>query len=96
MKGDPMTKAELIEEMANKATITKDQAAKALESLLEGIQGTLKKKNGKVNLVGFGSFNKIHQKSRNGRNPATGEKIEIPARSVIKFKPGKKLKEAIQ
>ena len=91
-----MTKAELVEEMANKATITKDQAENALESLLEGIQGTLKKKNGKVSLVGFGSFYKVHQKSRKGRNPATGEQIKIPARSVIKFKPGKKLKEAIQ
>jgi len=91
-----MTKVEFIEKMANTAKITKDQAGKAFESLLEGIQVTLKQKNGKVSLVGFGSFYKVHRKSRQGRNPATGEQIEIPARNVIKFKPGKKLKEAIR
>ena len=90
-----MTKAELIERMAEDAEITKVQASKALNSFMENVVATLKKKDGKVTLVGFGTFSKIRRKARKGRNPRTGEPIKIKASNVVKFKPGKKLKEAV-
>ncbi len=90
-----MTKAELIEQMAEDAGISKVQAAKSLNSFMENVINTLKKKEGKVTLVGFGTFHKIKRKARKGRNPQTGEAIKIKASNVVKFKPGKKLKEGI-
>ncbi len=90
-----MTKAELIERMAEDAEITKVQASKALNSFMENVIATLKKKDGKVTLVGFGTFSKIRRKARKGRNPRTGEPIKIKASNVVKFKPGKKLREAV-
>ena len=90
-----MTKAELIEQMAEDAEITKVQASKALNSFMENVIATLKKKDGKVTLVGFGTFSKIRRKARKGRNPRTGEPIKIKASNVVKFKPGKKLREAV-
>jgi DNA-binding protein HU-beta len=66
-----------------------------LESFIAGVTKALKKKNGKVTLVGFGTFQKTRRKARKGRNPQTGEQIKIKARNVVKFKPGKKLKDAI-
>ncbi len=90
-----MTKAELIERMADDAEITKVQASKALNSFMENVIATLKKKDGKVTLVGFGTFSKIRRKARKGRNPRTGEPIKIKASNVVKFKPGKKLREAV-
>ena len=90
-----MTKAELVEKMANDAKISKVAAAAALSSFMEGIAKALKKKDGKVTLVGFGTFSKIRRKARKGRNPQTGAAIKIKASNVVKFKPGKKLKESI-
>lgn len=90
-----MTKTDLVDQMAQEAGISKVAAGAALESLIDGITKTLKKKNGKVTLVGFGTFSKSHRKARNGRNPQTGETIKIKAGNVVKFKAGKKLKEAI-
>lgn len=90
-----MTKAELIEQMANDAELSKTAAGAALESLMEGITKALKKKDGKVTLTGFGTFSKSRRKARKGRNPQTGETIKIKARNVVKFKAGKKLKEAV-
>jgi DNA-binding protein HU-beta len=90
-----MTKAELIEKIANDADITKVAASTALQSFLEGVTKALKKKDGKVTLVGFGTFSKVHRKARKGRNPQTGETIKIKARNAVKFKAGKKLKDAI-
>jgi DNA-binding protein HU-beta len=87
-----MTKAELVEAMAKDAGISKVAAAKALESFMGGVIKTLKKKDGKVTLVGFGTFTKVNRKARTGRNPQTGAPIKIKARSVVKFKPGKELK----
>ena len=55
----------------------------------------LKKKSGKVTLVGFGTFQKVRRKARKGRNPQTGEAIKIKATNVVKFRPGKKLRDAI-
>ncbi|MBW1835785.1 MAG: HU family DNA-binding protein [Deltaproteobacteria bacterium] len=90
-----MTKAELVEKMANDAGISKVAASAALSSFMEGIAKALKKKDGKVTLVGFGTFSKIRRKARKGRNPQTGAAIKIKASNVVKFKPGKKLKESV-
>ena len=90
-----MTKADLVEKMAKDAGISKVAAAAALNSFTEGVTKALKKKDGKVTLVGFGTFSKVRRKARKGRNPQTGETIKIKATNVVKFKVGKKLKEAI-
>ncbi len=90
-----MTKAELVEKMAKDAKITKVAAAAALESFTASVTKALKKKDGKVTLVGFGTFQKTRRKARKGRNPQTGAVIKIKARNAVKFKPGKKLREAI-
>jgi DNA-binding protein HU-beta len=87
-----MTKAELVEAMAKEAGISKVAAANALKAFMDGVIKTLKKKDGKVTLVGFGTFTKVNRKARTGRNPQTGAPIKIKARSVVKFKPGKELK----
>jgi len=90
-----MTKAELIEKMASDAGITKVAAGDALDSFFTNVTKSLKKKDGKVTLVGFGTFEKVRRKARKGRNPQTGEAIKIKASNSVKFKPGKKLKEAV-
>ncbi len=90
-----MTKAELVEKMSQDAGITKVAAAAALDSFTTNVTKALKKKNGKVTLVGFGTFAKIRRKARKGRNPQTGEQIKIKAANVVKFRPGKKLKDAV-
>lgn len=90
-----MTKAELIEKMAKDAGISKAAATEALNAFTDGITKALKKKDGKVTLVGFGTFQKVRRKARKGRNPQTGEAIKIKASNVVKFKPGKKLKDAV-
>ena len=90
-----MTKAEMIEEMAKDAEISKAAATAALDSFINNITKTLKKKDGKITLVGFGTFSKSHRKARIGRNPQTGAELKIKATNVVKFKPGKKLKDAV-
>lgn len=90
-----MTKSELIEVMANDAKISKVAAGAALDSFITNITKALKKKDGKVTLVGFGTFAKVRRKARKGRNPQTGEPIKIKARNAVTFKAGKKLKDAI-
>ena len=90
-----MTKAELVEKAAKDAKISKVAAAAALNSFMDGVTKALKKRNGKVTLVGFGTFSKVRRKARKGRNPQTGEPIKIKASNVVKFSPGKKLKSAV-
>jgi DNA-binding protein HU-beta len=90
-----MTKADLIEAMAKDAGITKVAAGAALDSFIDGIVKNLKKKEGKVTLVGFGTFSKGRRKARKGRNPQTGAEIKLKASPVVKFKAGKKLKDAV-
>ena len=89
-----MTKEELVAKTAKDASITKTQAASALKSILSSIQRALAKGD-KVSLVGFGTFSVAKRAARNGRNPATGKAIKIPATKVPKFKAGKKLKDAV-
>ena len=90
-----MTKAELVEKMAKDAGISKVAAQTALNSFMDCVTKSLKKKDGKVTLVGFGTFSKVRRKARKGRNPQTGEPIKIKASNVVKFKPGKKLRDSI-
>ncbi len=90
-----MTKAELVEKMAKDAGISKVAANAALNSFTATVTKALKKKDGKVTLVGFGTFSKSRRKARKGRNPQTGAPIKIKASNVAKFKAGKKLKDAI-
>jgi DNA-binding protein HU-beta len=90
-----MTKAELIEKMAKDAKITKVAAGAALESFMSNVTKALKKRNGKVTLVGFGTFKKVYRKTRKGRNPQTGKQIKIKGRNVVKFKAGKTLQSKI-
>ena len=90
-----MTKAELVEKMAKDAGISKAAANKALNSFVDSVKKALKKKDGKITLTGFGTFSKVRRKARTGINPQTGKKIKIKARNVVKFKPGKALKDAI-
>jgi DNA-binding protein HU-beta len=90
-----MTKAELIEKMAKDAEISKVAASSVLDSFMANVTKALKKKDGRVTLVGFGTFVKTRQKARKGRNPQTGEPIKIKARNVVKFRAGKQLKEAV-
>ena len=90
-----MNKAELIEQMAKDTNISKSAAGQALDSFIAGITDALKKKDGKVTLTGFGTFQKTHRKARKGRNPQTGAPIKIKATNVVKFRAGKKLKDAV-
>lgn len=89
-----MTKAELVEFIAEYADFTKTEASKALDAVIEGITEGLKTKK-KVTLVGFGTFVAKDMEARPGRNPQTGETVEIAARTVPKFKAGNKLKESL-
>ncbi len=85
-----MTRAELVTIMAEEAEITKVAAAKALAAFEETVAGELQK-NGKMALVGFGTFSVAERSAREGRNPQTGKTIKIPAKKVVKFKVGKAL-----
>ncbi len=90
-----MTKAELIEKIATKANTTKASAERALNAFLDSVKGVLSK-NGKLTLTGFGTFAVEKRSERKGRNPRTGATIKIPASKVVKFRPGKALKEAVK
>lgn len=89
-----MTKAELVQFIAESADLTKADAARALDAMVEGVTKGLKE-NGKVTLVGFGTFTAKERAAREGRNPQTGETVKIAARVVPGFKAGNKLKEAL-
>ena len=89
-----MTKNELVEFIAAKAGLTKADANRALEATLEGIQTGLKKE-GKVTLVGFGTFSAKKRAAREGINPLTKQPLKIAAKTVASFKAGSKLKYAL-
>ncbi|MBG0776460.1 MAG: HU family DNA-binding protein [Desulfovibrionaceae bacterium] len=90
-----MTKADLVVKIADKANLTKANAERALNAFLEAVEATLVKE-GKLTLTGFGTFLVETRKERKGRNPRTGAEITIPASKVVKFRPGKLLKEAVK
>ena len=89
-----MNKADLIDKIAGAADISKAQAGTAIDTMIEGVTGALKK-NERVTLVGFGTFAISQRRARNGRNPQTGATIKIAARKVAKFTPGIELKKAV-
>jgi len=89
-----MNKAELIEAVADGANLSKADAGRAVDSMVDAIAKTLKKGQ-QVSVVGFGTFSVKHRAARSGRNPRTGETINIPASNVPGFKAGKALKDAV-
>ena len=89
-----MNKTELIDEIAKAADISKASASRALEAVIDSVTATLKQ-DGTVTLAGFGTFAVSARSARTGRNPRTGEEIQIAASNVPKFKPGKALKDAL-
>lgn len=90
-----MTKVELVSQVAEQADFTKKDARAAVDAVLDAIQTALA--NGeKVQMVGFGNFEVRQRAARKGRNPQTGEEIEIAATKVPAFKAGKALKEAVK
>ena len=89
-----MNKAALIEQMAKETKLPKTACKSVLESFVKAVEGCLKK-NKQVVLTGFGTFTVMKRKKRMGINPATGAKMEIPARKVPKFKAGKRLKDLV-
>lgn len=93
-RGSELTKADLIDIVANRAELTKRQAGQVVELILDELESALK--NGdRVALIPFGSFVVRSRKAREGRNPKTGETIQIPARKVPAFVAGKSLKDAV-
>ena len=89
-----MTKAELIEEVAKVATLTKKETELIVNTVFDNITEALSKGD-KVELRGFGSFRIRQRDSRTGRNPKTGAGVVVPAKKVPHFKPGKELRELI-
>ena len=89
-----MTKAELIEEVAKVATLTKKETELIVNTVFDNITEALSKGD-KVELRGFGSFRVRRRRSRTGRNPKTGAGVVVPAKKVPHFKPGKELRELI-
>ena len=90
-----MNKSELIDAIAKDASITKVAAKAALESFISNVTSTLKQKDGKVSLVGFGTFSVADRAARQGINPATKKPIQIAAKKVAKFKAGADLSGAV-
>ncbi len=89
-----MNKADLVKTISGKAKLNQTTAQKALEVMLETFKDTLKKGQ-KIQLIGFGSFEVAKRAARKGVNPQTKKPISIGAKKVVKFKPGKELKEMV-
>ena len=89
-----MTKAELVNKIAEMTGFTKKDTERFVDAFITVVTDSLKKGE-EVNIVGFGKFAVSHRKARKGVNPRTGETIEIPAKDVPVFRPGKKLKDAV-
>src|SRR5688572_6540054 len=90
-----MNKQDLIGHVADRAGISRSDSARAVETMLEVITSALKRGD-EVRLVGFGNFSVTRRKASTGRNPRTGEPMQIKASSQPKFRPGKILKDAVQ
>lgn len=91
-----MNKTELVEAMAAKTGLTKKDAEAALKAFTDTVAAELKKKDGKVQLVGFGTFKVTKRAARKGHNPKTGEEIKIKAAKQPKFIAGAALKAAVK
>ncbi|MDY8110582.1 HU family DNA-binding protein [Fulvimarina sp. 2208YS6-2-32] len=89
-----MNKNELVSAVAEKSDLSKQQATAAVDAVFSTIETTLAD-GGDIRLVGFGTFAVTHRNASKGRNPSTGAEVDIPARNVPKFTPGKGLKESV-
>ncbi len=89
-----MTKSDLIDSISSSASLTKAQSSVALNAVLESITNTLIKGDG-ITLVGFGTFSVKQREAREGRNPRTGETIQIAAKKTVSFSAGKALKDSV-
>jgi DNA-binding protein HU-beta len=89
-----VNKADIIESVSQEVELTKADAGRAVEAVLNAITAGLKRGD-EVSIVGFGSFKVKHRAARAGRNPKTGEEIQIGAANVPSFKPGKGLKDSV-
>ena len=89
-----MNKGDLINKVAEEAGLSKAQAESAVNAMLDGIADALKAGDSAA-FIGFGTFSVSHRKARAGRNPQTGETIQIAAKNLVKFKAGKKLTDSL-
>lgn len=89
-----MNKGDLVNKVAEGAGLSKTQASDACNALFNAITEALKGDD-KVTIIGFGTFSVVRREARTGRNPQTGETIQIDAKNVVKFKPGKELNESV-
>ena len=89
-----MNRQDLVNQVSTETGISKSKSDEVIKAVFGGIAQTLRSKNS-VQLIGFGSFSVTETKARNGRNPRTGEAIQIPAGKRVKFTAGKSLKEAV-
>ncbi len=90
-----MNKGQLVDHVAKAAGISKGAADAAVNGFMEAVTDALSKGD-KVTLVGFGTFSVAKRNARTGRNPSTGKPIKIPAKKVVKFKPGSRLTESVE
>ncbi len=90
-----MNKAGLVDEVADQTGLIKRTSREAVDAVISAITDSLAREE-RVTLVGFGTFQVMERKARGGRNPQTGEGIQIPAKKVPKFKPGKGLREKVK
>ena len=89
-----MNKAELVEKVAGKVGLTKKDVGNTVDAVIETVSDSLSQGE-RVTLVGFGTFQTMQRKARRGRNPQTGREIQIAAKKVPKFSPGKGLREKV-
>ena len=89
-----MNKNDLVAAVASRTGLSKTDSAKAVDGIFDAVTSAMRG-GGEVRLVGFGTFSVSHRKATTGRNPRTGEAIQISARNVPKFKSGKALKQAV-
>ncbi|WP_278367249.1 HU family DNA-binding protein [Acetobacter orientalis] len=90
----PLNKQELVSAVADKVTLPKAKAGEVVDAVFGAIEEALSRGQ-EVRLVGFGTFVTASRKAAKGRNPRTGEEIDIPASTSVRFKPGKALKDAV-
>ena len=89
-----MTKAELVERVAQAATLSRAEAESAVQTVLDSIMDALNRGE-KIELRGFGSFRLRARRPRQGRNPKTGARVDVPGKSIPYFKPGKELRDML-
>ena len=91
----PVNKLDLVAVVSDETELPRNKASEVVDAVLNAIEAALKKQE-EVRLVGFGTFATAKRKATSGRNPRTGEAMEIAASTTVRFKPGKALKDAVQ